>query len=301
MNSRCGIFSFLLFITICSFAEDTVHVVEKGQTVYSISRAYQISPEELMRYNDISDASKLQIGRRLKIPRPVPENPISPSSVSGAGTLAAGGGTSGAYTEYRAVKNDTLYSIARRHGIGLQELLKLNGFSQNHVLKEGEGIKIPQGTAATSTVSAGAASSGGNTPTRTGQSGAEVRQTSVKTVDAALRWPVRPKESAYMTGKLYGVVLVGERSESVKSLTQGTVVSAGPYRGFGRVAIVQVTGGYLYVYGGCESLSVKEGDRIGPGTELGKLGIDAVSEKPQLFFLVYRNNNPIDPAKAPRA
>jgi septal ring factor EnvC (AmiA/AmiB activator) len=67
------------------------------------------------------------------------------------------------------------------------------------------------------------------------------------------------------------------------------------------VAIVQVTGGYLYVYGGCESLSVKEGDRIGPGTELGKLGIDAVSEKPQLFFMVYRSNTPIDPAKAPRA
>jgi septal ring factor EnvC (AmiA/AmiB activator) len=104
-----------------------------------------------------------------------------------------------------------------------------------------------------------------------------------------------------MTGKLYGVVLLGERSEVVRSLTQGTVVSAGPYRGFGKVAIVQMTGGYLYVYGGCETLSVKEGDRVAPGTELGKLGIDGVSSKPQLFFLVYRSNSPIDPAKAPRA
>jgi septal ring factor EnvC (AmiA/AmiB activator) len=104
-----------------------------------------------------------------------------------------------------------------------------------------------------------------------------------------------------MTGKLSGVVVTGEKSESVKSLTQGTVVSAGPYRGFGRVAIIQVAGGYLYVYGGCESLTVKEGDRVGPGTELGKLGIDAVSEKPQLFFMVYRNNAPMDPSKAPRA
>jgi septal ring factor EnvC (AmiA/AmiB activator) len=104
-----------------------------------------------------------------------------------------------------------------------------------------------------------------------------------------------------MTGKLYGVALLGERSEAVRSLTQGTVVSAGPYRGFGKVAIVQVAGGYLYVYGGCETLSVKEGDRVAPGTELGKLGIDGVSSSPQLFFLVYRSNSPIDPAKAPRA
>jgi septal ring factor EnvC (AmiA/AmiB activator) len=96
-------------------------------------------------------------------------------------------------------------------------------------------------------------------------------------------------------------MVTGERSEPVKSLIQGTVVHAGPYRGFGRVAIVQVTGGYFYVYGGCESLSVKEGDRVAPGAELGKLGIDAKTEKAQLFFLVYRSNNPIDPAKAPRA
>jgi septal ring factor EnvC (AmiA/AmiB activator) len=79
------------------------------------------------------------------------------------------------------------------------------------------------------------------------------------------------------------------------------VVSAGPYRGFGKVAIIQVAGGYLYVYGGCESLSVKAGDRVTSGTELGKLGIDAVSQKPQLFLMVYRNNNPMDPARAPRA
>jgi septal ring factor EnvC (AmiA/AmiB activator) len=128
----------------------------------------------------------------------------------------------------------------------------------------------------------------------------DARSTVVRNLDNSVRWPVNPKELAYMQGKLNGVLLQGERYEPVKSLTQGTVVSAGPYRGFGRIAIVQSTGGYLYVYGGCESLSVKEGDAVAPGTELGKLGIDAVSEKPQLFFMVYRNNIPVDPATAPR-
>jgi septal ring factor EnvC (AmiA/AmiB activator) len=94
-------------------------------------------------------------------------------------------------------------------------------------------------------------------------------------------------------------MITGAPHEAVKSLTPGTVVSTGPFRGFGRVAIVQVSGGYLYVYGGCETLSVKEGDKVGSGTELGKLGIDTKSEKPSLFFLVYRSNSYIDPAKAP--
>ncbi|MDR0584026.1 MAG: M23 family metallopeptidase [Treponema sp.] len=276
-------------------AEDAVHVVAKGETLYSISRLYRVSPDELMRYNDIADATKVQAGRRLRIP------PAAPSIPAEGSATTTGNGVSGkaraeettssaqaAYTEYRVVKNDTLFSIARTNGVTVQTLRDLNKFSASYVLKEGERIKIPASATAA--------------PARQpGSPAAPARQTTAKTVDSSVRWPVNPKEIAYMTGKLYGVIVRGERSESVRSLTQGTVISAGPYRGFGRVAIVQVSGGYLYVYGGCESLSVKEGDRIGPGTELGKLGIDAVSEKPQLFFMVYRSNTPIDPAKAPRA
>jgi len=105
---------------------------------------------------------------------------------------------------------------------------------------------------------------------------------------------------SYMSGQM-GVVVEGERLEMVKSLTQGNVVSAGPWRKFGRVVIVETTGGYYYMYGGCESITVNVGDKITPGMELGRLGVNSVSEKPQLFFMVFRNDMPIDPASAPRA
>jgi septal ring factor EnvC (AmiA/AmiB activator) len=98
-----------------------------------------------------------------------------------------------------------------------------------------------------------------------------------------------------------GVVVEGQYNEQVKSLTQGKVISAGPWRKFGRVVIVETQGGYFYMYGGCESLSVNVGDRVSPGTEVGKLGVNTVSDKPQLFFMVFRNDSPIDPASAPRA
>jgi septal ring factor EnvC (AmiA/AmiB activator) len=67
------------------------------------------------------------------------------------------------------------------------------------------------------------------------------------------------------------------------------------------VVIVETQGGYFYMYGGCETLSVNVGDRVLSGTEVGRLGVNAVSEKPQLFFMVFRSDTPIDPAKAPRA
>jgi murein DD-endopeptidase MepM/ murein hydrolase activator NlpD len=285
MNVPSGVFSFFTALWIFSLtmpfvelgAEEKVHTVRKGETVYSISRAYGIDRDELMRLNGISDPAKLKSGQRLRIP--------------------GSGAPEGGYTEYRVVRGDTLYSIARRYQTTVDAILSASDLVRDQVLKPGDVLRIPSAEA----VPAVEAPPQPAVPPAAAVPAAAPRAVVPGAVDASVRWPVAAREVSYMTGKLSGVVLTGGRTESVKSLTQGTVISAGPYRGFGRVAIVQVSGGYLYVYGGCESLSVKEGDKVVPGTELGRLGIDALSEKPQLFFLVYRNNIPVDPAKAPRA
>jgi septal ring factor EnvC (AmiA/AmiB activator) len=114
-----------------------------------------------------------------------------------------------------------------------------------------------------------------------------------------LRWPVAAKEIFYMNNNM-GVLVSGQESESIKSLTRGTVVYASPWRGYGNVAVVEADKGYRYLYGACNTLSVKKGDRIEPGTELGKLGIYPASGKPELVLIVSLNGSPIDPAKAPR-
>jgi murein DD-endopeptidase MepM/ murein hydrolase activator NlpD len=288
MNHRYGIlYLFFVISAVFVLAEERVHIVQRGETIYSIARSYGVNNEELMRFNGITDALKLQIGQRVKIP-----DTADSSSVPASGII-----------DYQVVRGDTLYSIARRHEIALQALRAFNSLDDNYVLKEGDTLRIPQQRTETAGTAGAERPADGSAPGVTGNTltVTDPRSTVARTVDASVRWPVAAKEVVYMNGKLNGVVLLGERAESVKSLTQGTVVSAGPYRGFGKVAIVQVSGGYLYVYGGCESLSVKEGDQVVPGTELGKLGVDALSEKPQLFFLVYRSNTPVDPAKAPRA
>jgi septal ring factor EnvC (AmiA/AmiB activator) len=83
-------------------------------------------------------------------------------------------------------------------------------------------------------------------------------------------------------------------------MSAGIVVHASPWRGYGNVAVVEAEGGYRYVYASCETLSVRKGDSIEPGTELGKLGIYPATGRPELVFFVSQNGSPIDPAKAPR-
>ncbi|MDR0301064.1 MAG: M23 family metallopeptidase [Treponema sp.] len=259
-------------------AEELIHVVGKGETIYSISRFYRVTPDELMKLNSISDPSKLQTGKRLTIPSSafsditITTNPPAPAVQ--------------ALTDYRVLKGDTLFSIAKKHDISLQRLQEINNFSSSHVIKVGDIVKVPGQPKSNTAQSAPAP---GKSTGTTGLPGI-----------LALRWPVNAKEISYMTGQM-GVVVEGEINEAVKSLTQGKVISAGPWRKFGKVAIVEVAGGYFYMYGGCDTLSVNVGDKISPGTELGKLGVNAVSEKPQLFFMVFRSDIPIDPAKAPRA
>jgi murein DD-endopeptidase MepM/ murein hydrolase activator NlpD len=292
MKPRYILFIFgALFLTTIGFSEETTHVIQRGETIYSIARSYGVTVQAVLSLNGISDARTVQAGQRLKIPLP--------GSASGSAAPKSGTVVRSAYSDYTVERNDTLYSIARRYSISVEELREMNGYSPDYVLKAGEKIRIPsQGQAiASGTTAAGTKTAAGTPVSNPGTPASN----SGPRPDPSVKWPVSAREVAYITGKLYGVQVTSERQEPVKSLTQGTVVSAGPYRGFGRVAIVQMTGGYLYVYGGCETLSVKEGDKVVPGTELGKLGIDAKSSKPQLFFFVYRSNNPVDPAKAPRA
>jgi murein DD-endopeptidase MepM/ murein hydrolase activator NlpD len=278
MIYRCNARPFILLTVLFgllsynSSADNLVHHVAKGDTIYSISRLYRVSQEELMRHNGLADASRLQVGMRLVIPQASTAPPSVPVVANAA------------YSEYTVARNDTLYSIARTRGVTLQALRDINGFSRNYVLKAGETIKIPNpaATAVTNVI-----------PAPRPPAGTSVR------ADPSIRWPIAAKEILYMSNNA-GVLVSGLEFESIKSLSGGTVVHASPWRGYGNVAVIEAAGGYRYLYGACETLSVRKGDSIEPGTELGKLGIYPASGKPDLVFMVSQNGSPVDPAKAPR-
>ncbi|MDR2923095.1 MAG: M23 family metallopeptidase [Treponema sp.] len=263
-------------------AKDLVHVVAKGETVYSISRQYSVSQEALMRRNAISDPSKLFEGMQLVIP--------SAASPASAPAPAYSG-----YFEYTVLPNETLYSIARSQAVVFQALCDINNFSKNYMVKAGEKIKIPKPAPAPlpAAVSSGAVIM----PSWA----ALERPANARPIpkNPSIRWPVSAKEIYYMNGNV-GALVSGAESESVKSLTKGTVVHASPWRGYGNVVIIEGEGGYRYLYGACKTLSVRKGDNIEAGTELGKLGIYPASGKPELVFIVSHNGSPVDPVKAPR-
>lgn len=269
--TRKWLFLFTLILTFIAtvvFGEERVHVLKQGETIYGISQKYHVPADSILKLNDIKDPSKIRAGQKIMIP-----------------------------DIYNVEKGDTLYGIARSHGISFQELIDANGLNKNSMIKAGDTLYIPSGTAVSAADSPVHLPGEGTLPERPLE---DPRTFETKKIDSSIIWPVSSKQVAYLSGKVFGVSIVGEQGETVKAIASGTVVSTGPYRGFGQVVFIQSKTGYIYVYGGLDSGLPTQGTNLVFGDSLGKLGADSLSGKPLLYFMVYNKDIPVDPAKAPR-
>lgn len=288
-----------LLFCLCAlplFSQNISHIVEKGDTLYSLSKKYGVSVDDLRSANAIS-GSDLYAGQKLIIPAKKNDKRVT-------------------YESYTVKAGDTLYSIAKRSEITVDELRRLNSLDSSAVLKIGQNLKVPaqSGAAAQSgsaVQNAGASSSGLALSVPDTSSSArdnlsligsdkDPRAYSKKNGDTSLVWPVKASEVVYVAGKISGVALTGAKNEHVTAIRSGTVMFSGIYRGFGQVVFVQSANGLIYVYTGLDTLAVTKGQKVNYGQQLGIIGSDPISGKSLINLMVFKNGSPMDPAKAPR-
>lgn len=94
------------------------YVVKKGDTLYGIANKYNVSVDNLKSYNNLSTDS-LSIGQKIKIP----DNKVNSN-------------------EYVVKSGDSLYSISRKYGVSVDELMSVNNLKST-VLSVGQVLKIP--------------------------------------------------------------------------------------------------------------------------------------------------------------
>ena len=99
------------------------YIVKKGDTLYGISNQFGVSVTELAELNGIR-GSNLQIGRELLIPVKSGTNPKN-------------------VFMYTVKSGDTLYGIARKYNTTVDEIMKLNYFTNTN-LQPGQIIRIPE-------------------------------------------------------------------------------------------------------------------------------------------------------------
>jgi LysM repeat protein len=114
----------LLFLAPTANAQGQTHVVQRGETLWSIAARYGTTPQAIVNANGLANANRIYAGQRLAIP--------------GGGSDRAPA-SSGAYT---VRSGDTLYSIAARFGTTVSAIVRANGLANANLLYVGQRLIV---------------------------------------------------------------------------------------------------------------------------------------------------------------
>lgn len=106
-------------------ADRKTHRVRSGESLSVIARRYRVSTRELQQWNNISNPNRLRVGQNLTVflsPAPVQQQARSQN--------------------YTVRSGDSLWSIARKYKVKLNDLMRWNDLSKSSVLQPGQSLKI---------------------------------------------------------------------------------------------------------------------------------------------------------------
>ena len=105
-----------------SFTEEKIYIVKPGDTLYQIAKNYQITVEELKKINNLKE-NNLTINQKLILPKKNKDE-------------------TGEYITYTIQKGDSLYQIAKKYNIKVNDIKLINNLKTDN-LSIGQKIKIP--------------------------------------------------------------------------------------------------------------------------------------------------------------
>ena len=107
------------------------YTVQRGNTLSQIARAYGVSVEHIVEMNDIQNPNLIYPGEKLRITESLNTN-LNP--VNQNENLQ--------YSTYTVQRGDTLWGIARRYGVSVRYLVRLNGIVNPRLIYPGRVLKI---------------------------------------------------------------------------------------------------------------------------------------------------------------
>lgn len=179
-------------------------------------------------------------------------------------------------------RGDTLYSISRRYGVPVNNLLSMNNISDPSQIEVGQRIRVASGATASSASRSTSASS--SSPARA--------------VDASAiswDWPHRGNVITAYSESTRGIDIAGKIGDPVNAAASGTVSYAGNgLRGLGNLVLITHSNGFISAYAHNHRILVKENQRVTKGQKIAELG-QSDTTSPRLHFEIRRNGSPVNP------
>ena len=254
-----------------------VRIVQSGDTLFSIAFASQLSVKDLTAWNDILDRSRLRVGQRLRLTKPIgfvahaepiedirredslPADTFSKETPNVASTSSRSDRADSKAIEDKAAKNASV-----------------------------------KGTSAKKTPIANSAI------TKASTKPSSASDASSKNKKLTWAWPANGKVvrkfSPSSTQQGIDIKVQGE-AQLVVAAADGEVVHVGySLKGYGNLVILKHSEQFLSAYAHNDKIYVSEGQKLQQRQNIGSVGINNQRER-ALHFQVRRNGKPVDPLK----
>ena len=269
----------LLWLTGCAslFGTPETVTVEKGDTLYSISKRYDMPLRDLIDANGLKPPYTLKVGQVLRLP---------------------------ASTYHVVSRGDTLYSISRQYNANIADLKRINNLSYPYTLAVGQKV-ILAGSARSLSATANPPPKRKYTaraaPRKTTSRPARGSYTVVQKRSSKFSWPVRgtnvSKFGTIGKGRANdGININAARGTAVKAADAGTVAYAGnELKGFGNLILVRHNDGWITAYAHNDRLLVKKGQKVRRGEKIATVGATGGVNSPQLHFEIRAGKKAVNP------
>jgi murein DD-endopeptidase MepM/ murein hydrolase activator NlpD len=210
---------------------------------------------------------------------------------------------------YRLQQGQTLYSLARVHGVPVDQVMAANGITDPTHLPIGTVIYIPvlsgtpgsPGPAAKPAISAPSGAPVDSALARPAPApGVSQQNSSPSPMLMTIAWPIeglvtdrfgaRGRRSHHD-----GIDIDGNKGDLIRAVASGRVVRAGDEGAYGKTVIVDHGDGIATLYAHASKIRVDEGDEVGQDQAIAEVGRTGNARGTHLHFEVRRNGRPVDP------
>lgn len=111
-------------------AKPQTHLVTSGETLFSISKKYEVSVSQIKEWNNLTGNS-INLGQRLIV-----SNKITSSSTTNKEPISDTKKTisNSVNSFHKVIKGETLYSISRKYDVSINDLKKWNNMADNEIM-----------------------------------------------------------------------------------------------------------------------------------------------------------------------